>query len=108
MQALDKAMLVRQRRIDRVLPYLKHKIEIPDFKDVEGMIVVVYQKIRDFFKSKKQDKLTFSQLVPGDDKKSKVYTFIPLLHLNNERRIDLKQEKAFDEIEISMVGRKAN
>ena len=105
-EALDKAMGVRQRRIDRRMPYARQRILIPDAKDIEGIIVTVYDKIRNFFKKNKQDKLTFSKLVPGDDKDSRLFTFIPLLHLSNERRVDLKQETHFGEIEVSLIPRK--
>jgi len=104
--ALDKAMKVRQRRVDRRMPYARQRIEIPDFQNVEGMIVTVYENIRNWFK-KKKTKLTFEELLPDDDRESKVFTFIPLLHLNNERRIDLRQEEHFGDIEIRMVGRAA-
>ena len=46
--------------------------------------------------------LTFTQLIPSDAKKDKVLTFIPLLHLTNQRKIDLIQEKHFSEIEIKL------
>ena len=105
-EALDKAMGVRQRRIDRRMPYARQRILIPDAKDIEGIIVTVYDRIRKFFKSNKNDKLTFSKLVSGDDRESRLFTFIPLLHLSNERRVDLKQETHFGEIEVSLIPRK--
>ena len=38
-------------------------------------------------------------------KEDKVFTFIPLLHLTNQRKIDLNQENHFGEIEIVLAKR---
>ena len=62
------------------------------------MIKNLYLKIKDMFKGK--DNLTFSKLVPSENKEDKVFTFIPLLHLTNQRKIDLEQKEHFGEIEI--------
>ncbi|MCK5140441.1 MAG: segregation/condensation protein A, partial [Thermodesulfovibrionia bacterium] len=45
-------------------------------------------------------RLTFSTLVPSETKEDKIYTFIPLLHLTNQRKIDIEQYQPFGEIEI--------
>jgi len=105
MGALEKAMKVRHRRLMRKLPEARQKIKIPDAVDVTEIIVKVYKQIKDYF-SKNDGKLTFSKLLPAEDKESKVFTFIPLLHLETERRINLLQEKHFDEIEIEMLRKK--
>jgi len=105
MEALEKAMKVRHRRLTRRLPEARQKIKIPDAIDITEIIVKVYRQIKDYF-SKRNDKLTFTKLLPAEDKESKVFTFIPLLHLETERRINLLQEKPFSEIEIEMLRRK--
>ena len=64
----------------------------------------MYKKVKDWF-SGGNTKLTFNQLLPADDKESKVFTFIPLLHLENERRINMLQQHPFGEIEIEMLRR---
>ena len=53
------------------------------------------------------NKLTFTKLIPSNSREDKVYTFIPLLHLTNQRRIDLEQEKHFGEIEVYLKTKKA-
>ena len=50
--------------------------------------------------------LNFSNLVPSDSKMDKVLTFIPLLHLTNQRKVDLEQEKHFGEIEVYLRSQK--
>lgn len=103
-EALDKAMQVRKRRVVRKLPYARRKIELPDPLDISEIIVEVYSKIKDFFKAGSKN-LTFTKLLPAEDKDSKVYTFIPLLHLYNERRLNLEQPEHFGEIYIELLKR---
>ncbi len=105
-EALDKAMSVRERRIERRIPYARKRIELPNALDITEIIVSVYNKIIKFFNKNKQETLTFTKLLPDNERDSKVYTFIPLLHLHNERRVELRQKKSFGEIEIELLRRK--
>jgi segregation and condensation protein A len=106
--ALEKAMEVRKRRVLRTIPNFERKLELPR-KGIEigKLIKEIYLRIGMFFKQNKQTKLTFEQLSNNtQDKKEKVMTFIPLLHLANQRRIDLEQREAFGEIEIRLLNKK--
>ena len=104
-EAMEKAMDVRKRRVTSRMPYARKKIEIPSSVDVSEIIVKVYKDIIKFFK-KGKGKVTFNQLLPANDKESKVFTFVPLLHLSNERRINLNQKEHFGEIEIELLKRR--
>jgi segregation and condensation protein A len=100
--ALQKAMEVKKRRVMRDIPSIE--LKIPEKKvDISEMIHGVYGKIRNFFSRQSGKKLTFSKLIPSDSKQDKVYTFIPLLHLENQRKIDMHQYRHFGEIEIEML-----
>jgi len=97
--ALEKALEVKERKLKRIIP--EEEIEIPKKKiDIGEAIKKIYEKIKEFFSMKPKARLTFSKLVPSDKKEDKVYTFIPLLHLSHERKIDLNQYEHFGEIEI--------
>lgn len=102
-EALEKALEVQQRRAVRVIA------EAPVVKAPEkttNMTVIikdVYHQVRHYFLVKRVKHLTFSQLLPSQKKEDKVYTFIPLLHLTNQRKIDLEQEQHFGEIEILLT-----
>jgi segregation and condensation protein A len=99
--ALQRAMEVKKRRVMRDIPSIE--VEIPKKKiDINAMIHSMHGRIKSFF-SKNDSKLTFSKLIPSDSKHDKVYTFIPLLHLENQRKIDLIQYRHFGEIEIEML-----
>ncbi|MCK5282628.1 MAG: segregation/condensation protein A, partial [Nanoarchaeota archaeon] len=68
-------------------------------KDISEVIREMYIKIKTFFTTN-NTRLTFSTLVPSETKEDKIYTFIPLLHLTNQRKIDIEQYQPFGEIEI--------
>lgn len=97
--ALRKALEVRKRR--SVLSEIK--IEVPQKKtDISEVIKMLYEKIVSIFKSKPS--LTFDELVPSNKKEDKIYTFVPLLHLANQRKIDLHQKENFGDIYIKLTG----
>lgn len=102
MDALKKALEVNQRRVRRKLDAQKVDVTIPEKKvDITALIKDVYDKIINFFKTKKEV-LTFTKLVPSERKEDKILTFIPLLHLDNQNKIDLKQEEHFGDISIEI------
>lgn len=101
MHALDKALKVDQKRlIRRRGERVMQEARLPENKiDITELIKSVYNKILGWFK--KKEKLTFTELVGSDKKDDKINTFIPLLHLSNSHSVDLNQEVAFGEIEIT-------
>jgi len=104
-KALEKALEVKQRRVINSIPPMNIKIP-KKTKDITQIIKEVYNKIKSFFIINKQKTLTFSQLVPSKTKEDKIYTFIPLLHLTNQRKVNLEQKEHFGEIEIMINAKK--
>lgn len=99
--ALEKALEVKQRRVLNSIPPMS--VKIPERKrDITEVIREVYSRIKSFFMINSQKKLTFTQLVPSQKKEDKIFTFIPLLHLTNQRKVNLEQKEHFGEIEIMM------
>ncbi|MFC1728628.1 segregation/condensation protein A [Nanoarchaeota archaeon] len=95
--ALKQALEVKRRR--GFLPEIK--IEVPDKKvDISEVIQTLYGKICQLFKS--HPSLTFNKLVQSNKREDKIYTFVPLLHLTNQRKIDLDQKQHFGEIGITL------
>ncbi|MBW2983291.1 segregation/condensation protein A [Candidatus Woesearchaeota archaeon] len=81
------------------------EVKAPDKQpDMSMLIGKLYSTIRKKFSLNRV--LTFDQLVPNDTKEDKVLTFIPLLHLDNQRKIDLWQKKHFDTITIKVNKQK--
>ncbi|MCH8170959.1 MAG: segregation/condensation protein A [Bacteroidetes bacterium] len=98
-KALEKALEVKQRRVLNSIPPMDVKIPARK-KDISQIIREVYGKIKIFFSINNQKSLTFSQLVPSKTKEDIIFTFIPLLHLTTQGKVNLIQEHHFGEIEI--------
>ena len=100
MDALNRALDVEKRREVRKLDERPiREIQLPkDDINITSLIKDLYQKIKTYFK--KQDTITFTQLIPSQKKQDKVRTFIPLLHLDNQNKVDVNQELPFGEIYI--------
>ena len=106
--ALELALEVKKRRLIKSIPGLE--VEAPmKRKDITLSIKQVYNKILDFHLQTKIMKMTFSQLVEDNSNKEvKVHTFVPLLHLHNQRKVDLDQEQYLGEIDIHLLGKKGS
>ena len=90
------ALEVNQRKVMRRVDERRVNVAIPRVKvDITKLIRNLYDKIMDMFK--KEDVVTFSKLVPSDKKEDKILTFIPMLHLDNQGKINIQQEQAFGE-----------
>ena len=98
--ALNRALKVSERKTLRRL-HEKH-IDIPEVPekkiDITILIKNIYEKVLEFFK--KKDRVTFSEIVNSDRKEDKILTLIPLLHLDNQEKINMQQQEHFGEIEI--------
>ena len=101
MEALQKALEVETRRsIRKQDEKIIREYHLPTKKiDIASLIKNLYEKINEYFQ--KHPKVTFTQLLPSQEREDKIYTFIPLLHLENQGKINLHQEKPFSEIEIT-------
>ncbi|PIN79433.1 hypothetical protein COV16_04255 [Candidatus Woesearchaeota archaeon CG10_big_fil_rev_8_21_14_0_10_34_8] len=100
-EALEKALEVKKRR--RIFERERIHMEIPERKiDIEELVAKIFSNVKDHFMVRKQDNLTFSQLLKDGTKTEKVFTFLPLLHLSNAGKVDLNQEKHLGEIKISL------
>lgn len=104
--ALEKALEVdRKRTLRRIaLMSVPENIKLPEKKfDITEKIKEIYSKIKDLFTSKKTEKITFDELVQSSKREDRIYTFIPLLHLATQEKINLNQEVPFGEIHINII-----
>ena len=105
MQALGKAINTENRRIQKIVIGKQHEFEaavaIPKNRiNLKDQIKKVYSRLKDIF-SQREEKLAFSEIA-GKSDEEKVATFVPLLHLDNQHKVWLEQEKHFEEIWILM------
>jgi len=101
--ALEKALEVDNRRKLRRRDFFpEEELSMPVKKvDIGKKIKEVYSNITKYFNIKKSD-LTFTSLLPSGSKEDKVYTFIPLLHLENQKKVNMSQKDSFEEIYIAL------
>jgi segregation and condensation protein A len=99
-RALEKALETEQRRKRWIVNAPEVRVPLKT-KDVSEVISDVYGRILVHFKQNQS--LTFSQLIPSDSREDKVMTFIPLLHLETQRKVDMAQEQHFGEISIALA-----
>ncbi|HLC66267.1 MAG TPA: ScpA family protein [Candidatus Nanoarchaeia archaeon] len=106
MDALQQALETNRRRMLNVR--LPQKMEPPKKKfDITLLMRNVYEKVTAFFTAQQNQKLYFHHIVPENTREGKVLTFIPLLHLSNERKILMDQQQHFGDIEIMLRTEKA-
>ena len=100
--ALQKALEVKQRRTFRTtLP----EISLPEKRvDIALLINNVYSRVQELISKFKSSRVKFSDVVPSGKKQDKIDTFVPLLHLATQQKIDLFQKEQFGEIEIALYN----
>ena len=103
--ALQRAMSTKKKILARQRP-VKFTHDYGRKIDILEVIREMYHKINYYTKKEKKDKLAFSNLLPPQaGKREKVYTFIPVLHLENLQKINTTQKEPFDEIYIKLLGK---
>ncbi len=105
--ALQRAMASKHRILARQRPV---QFPLPQRKlDIMGVIRELYHKIvyltqNDGKTQKNGSRLTFTSLLPAKaGRYEKAYTFIPLLHLENQRKVETEQEQHFGEIYVKLL-----
>jgi chromatin segregation and condensation protein Rec8/ScpA/Scc1 (kleisin family) len=99
--ALRKALAVRERREERkIKAKMRVEAEISE-EDVRKRIEEVMGRIDELMQKLRVERITFGELVPRWERKEIVRNFIPVLHLDQDKRIRAEQEEFFREIFIS-------
>ncbi|MBN2014293.1 MAG: segregation/condensation protein A [Candidatus Altiarchaeota archaeon] len=92
----DREIKSRLKREDK----MRLPIEITLTKDIRQLIEETYKKLVSILSEKKNEIVLFSEMVP--ERKEILPTFMSLLHLSNDQKISLRQERIYDEIFISV------
>jgi len=103
MTALGRAISTETRRIRRITVVKQYEAEVavalPKHSiNINEKIKEVYARLKGVFLSR-SEKLAFSDFA-GKGNEERITTFIPLLHLDNQNKVWLEQERPFDEIWI--------
>lgn len=103
--SLNKAIITENRRIKKEITnknaLFESSFSLPKRKgSITEKIREIYDKIiAHLAEDDKRHKVSFTDFV-GDNKEERLVTFSPLLHLENQKKIWLEQEKPFDEFHI--------
>ncbi|UCD03798.1 MAG: segregation/condensation protein A [Candidatus Woesearchaeota archaeon] len=109
-EALKRAMEVEDRREERrkedlkILEEKKRKMSNNRKKkiDIFKKIKEVYNRIILFVKDKKGNTAEFVDILPSQEKRDVIWTFVPLLHLAHSGKIRIEQKEAFGPIFVSL------
>ncbi len=101
-EALEKALEVKQRR--PVYQDTYREVEVPKKKvDINQLMSSVHETIMKLIEGRKS--LMFKEIIPSEQKEDKIMTFVPMLHLDFQRRVDLSQEKHFGPIAVHLLNK---
>jgi len=98
--ALEKALQVKERRVSNYIKKTEVNIDIPDVEfDISKLIDMIYYKVDEHYNTKQSD-LYFHHLLPSQSPMDKVMYFLPLLHLENHGKIAMNQKEHLGDIHI--------
>ena len=103
-ESLNKAIITENRRIKKEVlrknALMESSISLPKRKyAIQNKIKEIYEKLKILFGKDKKGNVRFSEISPTE-KEEKITHFSSLLHLENQKKIWLEQEKPFGEIKI--------
>ena len=102
-KALEQALEVKHRRLVKQ-EAIQLRLNYPENSfDINISIKNVHKKILEYLIEQGKGMITFSTLTPNPTRHERVHTLIPLLHLSNERELDLHQPKPFHDIAITLT-----
>jgi segregation and condensation protein A len=103
MESLNKAILTENRRIKKEIvsknTLRESSFSLPKRKfSIKDKIKEIYRDLTDWFKEKKEDKITFEEF--AKNREEKMISFLPLLYLEDQKKIWLDQKNPFEDINI--------
>ena len=101
--SLKKVLSASERKEFR-LKGRTEKLKIDYQTSVIERINNLYSKIVSLLNNVKKDEVEFSKVVPKWERKAIIEHFMPLMHLDNQRKLDTRQENMFDEIFIKKLN----
>ncbi len=102
-ESLNKAIITENRRIKKTIinknALRETGISLPKRKfNIKNKIKEIYDNLFSQLNNKK-NKISFTELI-GKEKENRILSFLPLLELENQKKIWLEQKNHFDEIHI--------
>ncbi|MFB6198909.1 MAG: segregation/condensation protein A, partial [Halobacteriaceae archaeon] len=99
----EKALQTEMRRMQRDNAQAEEVEVDVDEIDMSKIITEVYEEVYQHYQDS-DEQLRFDHLLPDNAARhDKVYTFMPLLHLDNQRNVNLQQDENFGPITIEFL-----
>lgn len=102
-QALRKALAVRERKTERVRIARRQLNQVTVEEDITFRTEKILKDIDELVQKLKKNKIEFSQLVKEWKREKIVDRLIPLLHLEQNQKVACEQEDHFKEILIEKI-----
>lgn len=105
LESLNKAIATENRRIKKEIintnALREIDISLPKKKfNIKNEIRELYERLlKHFSENKHKTKVSFTDFI-GTDRKNRILSFSPLLHLDNQKKVWLEQGKPFDDFHI--------
>ena len=101
-ESLNKAITTENRRIKKEIvnknALRESSFSLPKKRfNIGEKITQIFNNLTSRLSKTKTEKISFTDLV-GEDKEEKIFSFSPLLHLENQQKVWLEQENHFEEI----------
>ncbi|MGE0793526.1 MAG: segregation/condensation protein A [Candidatus Woesearchaeota archaeon] len=104
-QALEADVVKQRKKLLRQMDLNEEIDEVPKKHfELTKTMEELHKKLAKLF-VKTTTKVYFNELLTSQDKQCKVYTFLPLLHLENQRKVEMSQEEHFGEIEVKIMNK---
>lgn len=105
-KALERALGTSKRREIRRIVNAPQVVVPKKTVDIISSMQTVFDSVTSYYSQNPYQPLMFSQLVPSTQKEDLILTFVPLLHLRNQDRVDLFQQDHFGDFHIQLQSAK--
>jgi len=104
MESLNKAIITENRKIKREIvarnTLRETAFSLPKKKfSIKNKIKEIYRNLTDKFKETKENKIPYTEFVKNN-KEEKIVSFLPMLYLEEQKKVWLEQKNPFEEIYI--------
>jgi len=101
-RALEGVIERQKIKVQRRVPQVEMEYHTKSV-DMNVVLREVFNSLYDTVETKKSDKLKFSDIIPSNERSDIIATFLPLLHLTNQRVTDLHQDEAFCDFDVHVI-----
>ncbi|VVB83829.1 Segregation and condensation protein A [uncultured archaeon] len=104
MESLNKAITTENRRIKKEITskntFRESSFSLPKRKfSIKDKITEIHRALMDLFKERAEKNISYNEFIQNK-KEEKIISFLPLLYLEDQKKVWLEQKVPFDEIHI--------